>query len=266
MSVCMTTVALIADLHANAPALESVLREQDTANTNAIWCAGDIVGYNSYARETLAMVRSARALCVHGNHDLMVAGRLPSTGLGPRAKRGVDWARDTLSLEERDWLAALPSVLRVTEDIVCLHSTLGDPQRRLERHEDFRDQVDVIRRYDPGVRVCVTAHTHIPGAVRVTPGGTVETHRGQRVSLAPEGFWFVNPGSVGEPRDGDVRASYAVLDLSTRIVRFHRARYSRMRVVRMNALRFPPLAVAHQGNPLTRWLRVAVERLAPRPS
>jgi predicted phosphodiesterase len=264
MSTGMTTAVLIADIHANAPALEAVLREHDSDPAAAIWCAGDIVGYNSYARETMAIVRAARLTSVHGNHDLMVAGRLPTTGLGPRARRGIEFARDNLTPEERDWLAALPSVLRITDDTICLHSMLGDTQGRLERPEHFRLQAEVLRRYDPGIRVCVTGHTHVPGVVRVTPSGSVETHRGARVSLAAEGFWFVNPGSVGEPRDGDMRASFARLDTAAHVLRFHRARYSRSRVVRMNTLRLPPLAVAATSNPILRWLRASAALLAPR--
>src|SRR5258705_12641237 len=102
----MTTVALIADVHANALALEAVLRACGDRGVGAIWCAGDLVGYNSMPRETIALVRRKSIATVHGNHDLMVAGRLPAEGLGPRAQRTVEWTRQTLGEEELSWLRA----------------------------------------------------------------------------------------------------------------------------------------------------------------
>ncbi|HEX7939627.1 MAG TPA: metallophosphoesterase family protein, partial [Gemmatimonadaceae bacterium] len=127
----VTSVALIADIHANALALEAVLRACKERAVSAIWCAGDVVGYNAMPRETIALLRRRVAASVHGNHDLMVVGLLPASDIGPRARRAVEWTRETLSESEVRWLAALPPMLRFGSHVLCLHATLGDTRTRL---------------------------------------------------------------------------------------------------------------------------------------
>jgi predicted phosphodiesterase len=255
----MTTVALIADIHSNALALEAVLRSCSERQVSAIWCAGDLVGYNAMPRETVALVRRRAIACVHGNHDLMVAGSLRMENLGPRAHRAVEWTRKTLPPEEMQWLRALPATLRFGEHVLCVHATLGDATQRLDSDDDWRKHAERVRAVAPAVRVCICGHTHKAGATYVAPDGRVRTDRGHKVSLDGDGVWFLNPGSVGEPRDGDPRASFGILDWPPRRVTFHRARYDRARLAKLNAVRMPPADPARSA--LTQWFEQAAARL-----
>ncbi|HEX7938380.1 MAG TPA: metallophosphoesterase family protein, partial [Gemmatimonadaceae bacterium] len=117
-----------------------------------------------------------------------------------------------------------------------------------------------IRAFAPETRVCIVGHTHRAGATYVSRTNRVRVDEGARVSLDGDGIWFVNPGSVGEPRDGDPRASYAILDWPPRHVAFHRARYDRPRLAKLNALRMPPV-IDRDHNAFTVWLDQAAARL-----
>jgi predicted phosphodiesterase len=218
----MTRIGLIADIHANARALEAVLRRFEDEEVAVIWCAGDLVGYNAAPRETLAMVAECGMACVHGNHDLMVTGRLTLDRCGPRARRAAQWTRGILTPAELERLAALPAAMRPRDDVLCVHAALGDVERRVTRPDDFREQAQVVHRAAPAVRVCIAGHTHVPHATHVACDGHVATAPRATVRLNGHGLWFINPGSVGEPRDNDPRASCAVLDLAAWQVTFHR--------------------------------------------
>jgi diadenosine tetraphosphatase ApaH/serine/threonine PP2A family protein phosphatase len=256
----MTTVALIADVHANALALEAVLRACSDRKVGAIWCAGDIVGYNAMPSETIALVRRRAIATVHGNHDLMVSGKLSADESGPRARRAVEWTKRTLSPDELTWITSLPALLKIGEHVLCVHATLGNSQNRIQTDDDWRAQADRLREFQPATRICICGHTHTAGATYVAPDGRVRTDRASRVSLDGDGIWFINPGSVGEPRDGDPRASFAVLDWPPKHVSFHRVRYDRARLAKLNAVRMPPSADAPR-NVLTQWLETAAARL-----
>jgi len=256
----MTTVALVADVHANAPALSAALAACDSHRVGVVYCAGDIVGYNAMAREAIAIVRERGLPSVHGNHDLMVVGRLPLEG-GPRARRAVPWTRGALGADDLRWLAALPAMLRLNAQLLCTHAALRDSRARLSRGEEWRAQADVIRRFDDRIRACVHGHSHIAGATRVTRDGRVETLRGPRVRLDTGDFWFINPGSVGEPRDGDWRASFAILEWPGEVT-FHRARFGRGRVAFTNARRFASTGGGSGVRVMSGWMRAAAARLA----
>jgi len=257
----MTTVALIADVHANALALEAVLRACGDRDVGAIWCAGDLVGYNAMPRETIALVRRKGIATVHGNHDLMVGGRLPARDLGPRAQRTVEWTRQELDPGDVAWLNQLPALLRFGDHVICVHATLGDANARIETDDEWRAQAEQLRAANPATRLCICGHTHKSGATYVAPDGRVRRDSGRRVSLDGEGIWFVNPGSVGEPRDGDPRAAYAILDWPPRHVAFRRARYDRARLAKFNATRLPPLADESRSG-ISQWLEQAAARLS----
>jgi predicted phosphodiesterase len=228
--------AIISDIHANVAALAAVLAHIDTLGVDDIVHLGDLVGYNSFPSETLALVQARGIRGVHGNHDLMTCGELSLDHCGPLARRAIEWTRDTLSPAELAYLAALPGELRLAGGVICLHSMLGDPVGRVRGREGFHEAFLELRRFDPQLEVCCTGHTHRSGAVEIGPDG-VARHIGTALHLTPGSFWFINPGSVGQPRDADPRASYAVLDCESRDVTFHRVAYDDARLSRDNMRR-----------------------------
>jgi len=228
--------AIVSDIHANVAALAAVLADIDRRGVDDIVHLGDLVGYNSFPSETIALVQARDIRGVHGNHDLMACGALSLDHCGPLARRAIEWTTDALSRADLAYLAALPGELRPAGGVICMHSMLGDPIGRVRGREAFQEVSLELRRFDPELEICCTGHSHRPSAVEVGPDG-VAHHIGAAVRLTPGAFWFINPGSVGQPRDADPRAAYAVLDLESREVAFHRVAYDHARVSRDNARR-----------------------------
>ena len=196
-------VALCSDVHANVVALEAVLA--DCPPVDAIVCAGDVVGYNPWPGECVDRLRERDAIAIVGNHDRVL---LEGTTFqyNEMAKAGIAIARERLDDDQRAWLASLPDERRCFDGrLRVVHGHPGDPDRYTYPEEfspRLLDDEDVL----------VMGHTHV-----------------QHVERYAEGF-VVNPGSVGQPRDGDPRAAYAVADLAALTVDTYRVEYDVERV------------------------------------
>ena len=194
------TVALISDIHANKPALDAVL--DDAPDVDAFVNAGDVVGYNPYPEDCVAAVRELNAASVQGNHDRAVAGDA-SFGFHSTAGRAVEWTERHVDDETVDWLGDLPQERETVFDDVrvkVVHGAPGAP-----------DRYTYPRDFSPSLLgdedVLVLGHTHVQGK-----------------EVYDEGI-VVNPGSVGQPRDGDPRAGYALLDEDDGSVELRRVEY-----------------------------------------
>ncbi|HEV2251548.1 MAG TPA: metallophosphoesterase family protein [Candidatus Limnocylindria bacterium] len=195
-------VALLSDIHANLVALEAVLA--DLPPVEAIWVMGDTVGYGPEPADTLALLRERRATLIAGNHDRAVA---TGQGLGlfnPAARTAAELHRAWLAPEDRDFLAALPLTLEPRAAYVICHGSPRDPL--WEYVFDARTAGSAMAGI--AARYCCVGHTHVPATFR--PG---------------DGKVMINPGSVGQPRDGDPRAAYALLDPAAGSVDLRRVEY-----------------------------------------
>jgi diadenosine tetraphosphatase ApaH/serine/threonine PP2A family protein phosphatase len=211
-------VGLLSDVHANLVALQAVLA--DLGEVDALWVTGDTVGYGPDPSDTIALLRERGALLMQGNHDRAVATGEGLEFFHDLAAEAARMHREWLSPEERDALAALPQVRSVDRFTLC-HGSLRDP---LWEYVTSGAAASATLARSKTPLVCC-GHTHIPavfleehGRVRAfmpTPRKTYEL--GQRGLL--------NPGSVGQPRDGDPRAAYAVLDTEAGTATFYRASY-----------------------------------------
>src|SRR2546425_6961322 len=228
-------IAIISDVHANLEALRSVLADVRRRGIEHVVCLGDVVGYNCFPHETLAVLREKGIPTVQGNHDLMAIGELEPDRCGPNARKAIHWTRPLLTDEEKAFLHALPAHLVLPPDLLLVHSCLGDPVMRLSRPEDYVQQRDIVARFDPRIRVCFFGHTHVPEVRTIHRDGRVTRLNAHRVRLGADDFHFVNPGSVGHPRGTDYRAQYASFDVHARTVQFHRVRYDVRKVARENA-------------------------------
>ena len=182
-------VGLISDVHANLPALETVL--DDMPAVDRIYCAGDVVGYNPWPAACVERVRDIATATVRGNHDRTVG--TPERYRGNRmAEAGLEHAKASLSDDQRDWLDALPRAETFAGDrFLLVHS---HPAAEREDAYVYPEEFPTLDRHMGEYDGIVLGHTHVQG-VRGVAGGVV-----------------LNPGSVGQPRDGDPRAGYAVLD------------------------------------------------------
>ena len=180
-------LGVISDVHGNRVALEAVL--DDMPAVDRLVCAGDVVGYNPWPAGCVAVVRERSIPTVMGNHDRAVAGETP-VQFNSMAAAGVDYAREQLADDGLAWLADLPSERAVAGGRVKLvHGHPDDPDR-------YTDPEEFSPRMLRGEDLLVTGHTHVQGH-RVFDEGVV-----------------MNPGSVGQPRDGDPKSGYAVVELS----------------------------------------------------
>ena len=228
-------LAIISDVHANVDALRAVLADIDDRGERLIVCLGDVVGYNAFPRETLALMRARRIRGVHGDHDLMALGWLPLEG-SPQAQAAMRWTRSVLDKDDLDYLAALPATFRPRARTLCVHATLDDTRIVVEEPGAFHEAFSQVRSVDGGIRTCFTGHTHVAEVVVVQPWGSVARHTGEgSMRFRPNSFLFINPGSVGQPLGPDWRAAYAAFDPETRRVEFRRVPYHRERVLEENA-------------------------------
>lgn len=246
-------LALISDVHANLPALQAVLDDVASAGADRIVCLGDIVGYNSQPAECVDAIRRRDALCVAGNHDLAVCGRIPTKSFSGGAARAVAWTQQRLRRDDLQFLAGLPLKAAIGGKLIAVHGALH-PQAdcatvRLDSEERRLQSFQALMADPSGARICAFGHTHHLAIYEFRNGRAVEL-RGPKVSLRDDAHYLINPGTVGEPRERDRRASYMMVDLAERTISVHRVAYHRSeslgathRVGLAPALAFIPIPV-----------------------
>lgn len=211
--------AIIADIHANLEALEVVLNDAKEQKCTHYCCLGDVVGYNANPKECLDIVRDMGMPCVKGNHDEYCSIESNLEGFNPHAAEAIQWTRNQLTEEDRDWLRNLKYV-RLVASFSVVHSTLDGPQRwgyvfdRLAAAASFTYQ---------NTSVCFFGHTHVPVAFirdSVVRGGTYS-----KFKIEPGRKYFVNVGSVGQSRDGVPKATYVVYNMDDGTVELRRLDY-----------------------------------------
>ena len=210
--------AVIADIHSNLEGLEAVLADAKAQSCTHYCCIGDVVGYGANPRECLEIVRGMAMPCVKGNHDEYCSMDETLEGFNPHAAEAVQWTRQQLTPEHRQWLKDLKYV-RLVASFTMVHATLDVPQRwgyvfdKLAAAASFTYQ---------NTAVCFFGHTHVPVAfIRdgVVRGGTYSKFK---LEPGPGRKYFVNVGSVGQPRDQNPKAGYVIYDLEEQTIELRR--------------------------------------------
>lgn len=219
-------IAVIGDIHSNLEALNAVLEDARSQSVKEFFCVGDIVGYNANPQECVDIVRSLNAVTVCGNHDHYCSHDKSLDDFQPNAALAIDWTRRMISEETVKWLGALPmSKNFFHRSFALVHGTLDMPELWGYVFDIF--DADAHFTYQP-TPVCFHGHTHVP-AVFEKLGTSVErydaTPHGIRVSLAFGRKYFINVGSVGQPRDGNPDASYVIYEPQERVIEFRRVKY-----------------------------------------
>jgi diadenosine tetraphosphatase ApaH/serine/threonine PP2A family protein phosphatase len=212
-------IALLSDVHANLGALRAVLAE--TPPDAEIWVMGDTVGYGPEPSEVLAVLRKRGARIVAGNHDLAVAGRIKVDAFNDWAAEAARMHQQWLSPEERQFLGSLP-LSAAADSFTLVHGSLRDPV--WEYVFDPRGARACLER--AATPHCCHGHTHVP-AVFTVSGGRANGYRpkaGERYTLGSARA-LINPGSVGQPRDGDPRAAWALYEPERGGITFRRTSY-----------------------------------------
>jgi diadenosine tetraphosphatase ApaH/serine/threonine PP2A family protein phosphatase len=214
-------VAVISDVHANHHALEAVLDEIDAAGVDAVWCLGDTVGYGPRPNECCDIVQERADHCLVGNHDLVVLGELTVSDFNDEAAAAAIWTNEVLTPESRAFLASLKPFGEV-DGVALFHASARDPIWEYVLTEEAAEATLELS----DAPLVLVGHSHIALAISADGGhiGGGPAPGGSRVAL--EGRKLLNPGSVGQPRDGDPRAAWLLLDFEERFAEFHRVPYS----------------------------------------
>ena len=215
-------VAVLSDIHGNLEALEKVLRDAESWGAEEVWCLGDIVGYGPNPAECVRTVRRVASAVVMGNHDAAVVGEIPLDDFNSEARKAAIWSRDHLAPEDIRYLESLPKKL-VKGDFTLVH---GSPRHPIWEYV-LSHSVACASFQHFDTEYCLVGHSHIPLVFQLQEDGTCAggaLSPGNELPL--EGYrWILNPGSVGQPRDWDPKASYGRLDTERRLWEIVRISY-----------------------------------------
>jgi predicted phosphodiesterase len=228
-------LALLSDIHANLPALEAVLAAIDAAEPEERWCLGDVVGYGAQPDECAALVAERCELCLVGNHDLAVLGELEVSAFSPAAAAAVRWTQDNSAPETLEFLRRLEPKDE-SREVGLYHASPRDPVWEYVLWMDQAAECIELQ----SAPVSLIGHSHValffhrrgddepsgddPPALGGAGIEGSHAEAGTRLDLSG-GRWLINPGSVGQPRDGDPRAAWLELDTDEWTATYRRVEY-----------------------------------------
>lgn len=215
-------IALISDVHSNQVALEAVLAALPPHDQ--LWCLGDTIGYGPRPNECLALVRERATQVLTGNHDLASLGVISLVDFNSLARQANEWNNRQLKPDLRAYLRERPEKITTEPDVTLAHASPRDPIW------EYIDSIPIARANFAhfSTRLCLVGHTHVPMLVELDQGGQMQFGHMQHgeVSLhQPGSRYIVNPGSVGQPRDGNPEAAYAIWDTDAATIEFRRIGY-----------------------------------------
>lgn len=213
---------VIADVHSNLTALQAVIGDVEANGAiDQIWCLGDVVGYGAEPIGCIDLIRSYPNVTIAGNHDLAAAGIIGIEDFNPLAAAAITWTKTQLTEDHQAWLRGLPQT-HVDGDFTLVHGSLRDPVwdyllSPSLAEVNFRRQETLY---------CLVGHSHMPIGFRDVDGPIEGTVLGDGSVFELDGTQFVaNPGGLGQPRDGDKRSCYGLIDSEAKRIEFHRVEY-----------------------------------------
>ncbi|GDY11724.1 metallophosphatase family protein [Planctomycetota bacterium] len=214
--------ALLGDIHGNTEALGAILADLKTRAIDKIICLGDVVGYGAEPRQCLETIRELKCDCIAGNHDWAAVGKISIDAFNAYAKAAAIWTRDQLSPEQKDWLANLPLTITYPHCAVA-HGTFHQPEQfnYIQTVFDAQQSFESLRGL--GARLGFLGHSHVPVGFFDTDPITYTLD--PEMPVDDDLSIIVNAGSVGQPRDENNRASYAVFDSDAKLVNIVRVEY-----------------------------------------
>lgn len=201
--------AVISDIHGNLEALQAVV-EDLPEGIDRVYCLGDVIGYGASPNECTDLVREAGMPTISGNHDLAVTDL--STNLewfNPVASAAVLWTREALSKDNAEFLRDRPRMMQ-TRGALFVHGSIRDPDEYIINRVSASENLDILRNEYESVPVCFFGHTHVKAVAPAPPEGSLDEDKA--LDLSDGGPYLLNPGSVGQPRDGDTFASYVLVE------------------------------------------------------
>jgi predicted phosphodiesterase len=227
----MGRYAVISDIHGNLHALEAVLERIADMDVSGVACLGDIVGYGPFPARCVDLVIKCCSWVVRGNHDDAVINPERELEFNGPARTAIGWTRGVLGPLHLDAICRIREIEQVNDSIMCIHDSPADAPT------DYVHDAGIAAGAFDGfsLQMCLLGHTHVPVVFEAPAGADgaltaldITTHQpraGEPIPLVPQRRYICNPGSVGQPRDADPRASFAVLDLDENTFTVHREEY-----------------------------------------
>ena len=211
--------AIFGDIHANLEALKAVLADAEAHEVTHYVCLGDVVGYNANPHECLEIVRNLECPVVKGNHDEQASISLELEGFIPLAEEAINWTRKQLTEADKQWLRDLKMVRQV-RDFTIVHATLDTPHKWGYVFNQLDAAASINYQH---TQLCFYGHTHAPRAY--IRDGSVKSQLLDRLTIEQGKKYFINCGSVGQPRDGDWHAAYVIYSPDKQLVQLRRLEY-----------------------------------------
>jgi predicted phosphodiesterase len=218
---------VLSDIHSNLEALEAVLHASAAQRYDAVLVLGDLVGYGADPNAVVECVRGLNpAAIVRGNHDKVAAGLDDAEDFNPMAKSAAHWTRESLTPQTLEYLRDLPVGPSLVDEMVEIcHGSPLDEDLYVVADMDAARSISVAR-----TPICLFGHTHVALSARMDNHRRLEIdapegHPEFATSIEADSKYLINPGSVGQPRDGDSRAAYAIADLDRNVVTLYRVAY-----------------------------------------
>ena len=212
--------AIISDIHANLEAFCAVLEKIEDMGVDQIVCLGDVVGYNASPNECADILRERNIMTVLGNHDAVACGIEDPWGFNPVALAAAMWTREMLSDENQEWLRSLPDVLNFGL-FAAVHGAPRNRNTYLFTWEDILPHLSFLD--EQNCNICFMGHTHSPGIF--STDGVYSVDDDSRFALGSGKNFFINPGSVGQPRDSNPHAAFGILDTEENVYQQVRIKY-----------------------------------------
>lgn len=218
---------LISDIHSNMEAFEACLKRANAAGFDTVLCCGDLVGYGPEPNEVVAKVRQLDALVIRGNHDRVASGQDDPTDFNPHAKAAAYWTRNALSRKTNQYLRTLPLGPMEIDDMAQLvHGAVTDEDDYIMSERDAAESFALTDK-----PLTFFGHSHFPAVFSCDNAGNIVTEllkdeNGSSRMMLEDGMqYLINPGSVGQPRDGDTRSSFLIWDTGDSRLEFYRVPY-----------------------------------------
>jgi len=233
---------ILSDIHSNIEALEASIQRAKQAGYDSALCCGDLVGYGPNPKEAIDGIRALNALTIRGNHDRVAAGIDEATQFNPHARRAIYWTREVLPESYREYLVSLPvGPLDVTEGVQLVHGAVSHEDDYIFTEADADDNFSLTDK-----KITFFGHSHFPVVFVTDARGqsnlalSYECDEYIAVNCEPGKSMLVNPGSIGQPRDADPRASFAIWDQDQARIEFYRVEYDIARTQeKMRAAQLP---------------------------